>query len=280
MSTLADHWSALATAALLGTDRRPLPHPPDGPLAEIAVERAGAAPPERLLDAVALLGAMRRAGLVPSEPAAALPLLSVDERPECPAVAVHRLQQLLLDWPQLVGEWVEAVRDNGWALPPDVVVLLLTRRGVPAEVRSAVVAHADPLVAWLGAVLPADFGPKRIRARTAATDSGAGAVLPAGAAGTATAQVPLPAKLQWGDVEGETVHEYAARFAHALRTAAVKHMHRPALVRLVSALPLVIMLPLVDALSRAATHPETMGLVASISELAQFRWDLHEELLP
>jgi len=276
MSTLAEHWSALATSALLGTDRRPLPPPPAGPIADLVVDGASNGPPERLLDAVAMLGAMRRGGLLPGEPAAALPLLAEDTRAECPPAAVDRLHRIVHEWPHLLGEWVALASDNGWRLPADAVVLLLTRRGVPPEVRSAVAEQAGPLIAWLGEVLPAEFGPQRLRARQTPKQASTAAGAKAGA--PAEPAVPLPAGI--APLPDEDPDAYAARLARALAQATVRHMHRPALVRVVSALPRPFLLPLAEALARAATHPETMGLVVSLTELALFRWDLSQELTP
>lgn len=82
MTTLADHWSALATSALLGADRRTPPSPPAGPLTELAIARADAEPAERLLDAVSMLSAMRRAGVLPGVPAVPLPVCEANPLPE------------------------------------------------------------------------------------------------------------------------------------------------------------------------------------------------------
>ena len=40
-STTPDHWNELVTGALLGTDRRDPPAPPDGPLADVVAEQCG-----------------------------------------------------------------------------------------------------------------------------------------------------------------------------------------------------------------------------------------------
>lgn len=276
MSTLADHWSALATSALLGADRRTAPPAPVGPLEDLAVDRADAEPAERLLDAVAMLSAMRRAGVLPGAPAAPLPLPVDDRRPECPARAVLRLYRLLDEWPHLLLEWVETVQRQGWRLPPDVAALLLGRRRTAADVRAAAVLAAGPLGTWLAQVLPDEFESGVARGSKQSADGKQSA---GGKQGGAQApEVPLPAAMVRRS--DETPDEFAARVARALASATLKHIHRPALVRMVSALPLDHLRPFVAALSRAATHPETMGLVVSLSDLAQFRWDLHEELLP
>ena len=66
--TWADHWNHLATASLLGTDRRPAPEPPPGPLADAVAEAAPADDAESVLTQVALLVAARRAGVRPAPP--------------------------------------------------------------------------------------------------------------------------------------------------------------------------------------------------------------------
>lgn len=264
-NTLADHWSALATCALLGVDRRPAPPAPPGPLAALAVDRADAAPAERLLDAVAVLVAMRRGGLLPGPPVAPLPLVGDDPRPECSARAVDLLHALLEDWPHLLGEWVATAHAHHLRIPPDAVALLLARRSSP-EVHDTVIEAAGPLARWLADVLPELFASTlqgaRAKGRPAAPDAG----------------VPLPPGVE--PHPGESPDDYAARLAGSLASAALRAHHRAALVRVVSALPVAFLRPLIDRLARAATHPDTMGLVITLGELAQFRSDLHEELLP
>ena len=50
--TVAEHWEDLVTTALLGTDRRAVPEPPDGGLADLVADLSATRP---TADAAALL---------------------------------------------------------------------------------------------------------------------------------------------------------------------------------------------------------------------------------
>ena len=64
--TVAEHWEDLVTTALLGTDRRAVPEPPDGGLADLVADLSATRPTADaaalLLSQVAATTAVRRAG--------------------------------------------------------------------------------------------------------------------------------------------------------------------------------------------------------------------------
>ncbi|WP_405012954.1 DUF5691 domain-containing protein [Kitasatospora sp. NBC_01539] len=178
-TTTDDTWSELRTAALLGTDRRPLPEPvPGTPAAAAAATVDRADPATALLDLAALAAVRRRAGARPL-PAPGLPApAGADRRPEVPAAAARRLGVLLgrghdgtlANLAELLPQWLAAARGHGYRLPPvHVPALLDTARG-RSELRPDVVALAGPLGRWL-AERNTDW---RFVTRTAAEDDPAG----------------------------------------------------------------------------------------------------------
>ncbi len=262
--SLADHWSGLATTALLGSGRRPVPDAPTGAVADLVTDRTGVDPAESVLDQVALLAAARRAGLRPNP---AVPLLvpcPVDPRPVCPPAAVRRLPQLLAEWPHLVDEWARCVGLGGWSLPPEVVVALLARfRGDPDR-RAAIAGLAGEMTTWLAELFPHELAPSRPSARAA------GVVAPP--------DVPIPEDIaRLGTLAPA---ELAATLAGALQRGRFTNRHRASLVRFVSAVPVDHLGPLVEALARSATNPDTMGLTFTLGDLAKTRLDLIRELMP
>ncbi|MEV4561544.1 DUF5691 domain-containing protein [Kitasatospora sp. NPDC049285] len=155
LDTAADHWAELQGAALLGTDRRPLPDTPGTPLAE-AVDRAD--PAAALLDLAALTVVRRRAGALPAaalQPPAPAP---ADQRPPLPEPAARRLDVLLgtrtghgstANLAELLPQWLTAARAHGYRLPPALVPALLDAARARSELRADAVALAGPLGRWL-----------------------------------------------------------------------------------------------------------------------------------
>ncbi|WP_371497505.1 DUF5691 domain-containing protein [Kitasatospora sp. NBC_00374] len=155
----ADGWAELETAALLGTDRRPLPDPAGPPAllaAAGAVDRTD--PAVALLDLAALAAVRRRAGgqalPAPELPAAAPP----DDRRELPRAAAHRLAVLVggrtagaapANLAELLPQWLGAALERGYRLPPALVPALLDAARARSELRGDVVALAGPLGRWL-----------------------------------------------------------------------------------------------------------------------------------
>ncbi|MDY0810184.1 DUF5691 domain-containing protein [Kitasatospora purpeofusca] len=155
---MPDPWESLQTAALLGTDRRPLPAP--GPAAPYdgAVDRAD--PATALLELAALETVRRRAGALPA-PADGPPAAPAaeDHRTELPAAAARRLSLLLstrgtgggvlANLGELLPQWLATARDRGYRAPAASVPALLDAARARSELRPDAVALAGPLGRWL-----------------------------------------------------------------------------------------------------------------------------------
>ena len=89
MMSVDEHWQALVTTALLGTDRR---EPPEAPelIADLVADTARTSPSERMLAQVASTTAVRRAGVVPGPPLDELAMPDDDNRPPCVPAAIDR----------------------------------------------------------------------------------------------------------------------------------------------------------------------------------------------
>ncbi|WP_404869379.1 DUF5691 domain-containing protein [Kitasatospora griseola] len=149
-----DQWADLQGAALLGTDRRPLPEP-GTPLAE-SVDRTD--PATALLDLAALAAVRRRAGALPA-PAVDAPAPAPDDtRPALPEPAARRLAVLLgtrgghgstANLAELLPQWLAAARARGYRTPPALVPALLDTARARSELRGDAVTLAGPLGRWL-----------------------------------------------------------------------------------------------------------------------------------
>ncbi|MEV6208348.1 DUF5691 domain-containing protein [Kitasatospora sp. NPDC051914] len=158
-TTAHDSWSELQTAALLGTDRRPLPGVGGSPAftgAADAVDRTD--PATALLDLAALTVVARRAGSCALPPSAVPAPADGDPRPELPEPAARRLGFLLggrgpdtslANLTELLPQWLAAARAHGYRLPPAHVPALLDTARARSELRPDVVALAGPLGRWL-----------------------------------------------------------------------------------------------------------------------------------
>lgn len=253
-----EHWSELATAALLGTDRRPAPAPLPGPLADAVARLAPLDDAESVLTQVALVAAGRRAGVRPAAPVAELAPCAADPRPPCPPAAARRLGELVEHWPSLVDEWLDVVVAQGYRLPPALAVTLLARHRADGR-RALVVRAAGPVADWVAGLFPAELGPPRSPSRAAASEP-----------------VPLPADL--AELLARPAPEVAERLAHGLVTGRLGVRLRPALVQLVGALAAPALPVVADALARAGTNPATMGLALSLADLARTRAAMLAEL--
>lgn len=253
-----DHWGRLATAALLGTDRRGAPEPPPGPLADAVARLAPADDAESVLAQVALLGAARRAGLRAAAPVAELAPCPPDDRPVCPPAAAARLPMLLEHAPTLVDEWLDRVDRAGYRLPPDLAATLLARHR--ADARRALVERATgPLAAWLTGLFPDTLAPPRGRVPTPVEPP------------------PLPADL--AELVARPAPEIAAALAGGLADGRLGARLRAPLVQLVSRLRPSTLGPVAEALSRAGTNPATLGLALTLADLARTRAAMIAELV-
>ncbi|MER8184035.1 DUF5691 domain-containing protein [Kitasatospora sp. NPDC094015] len=155
----ADGWAELESAALLGTDRRPLPEPAGPPAllaAAAAVDRTD--PAVALLDLAALVAVRRRAGATALPAPELPPVAGPDPRPELPEAAARRLAVLVggraagtapANLAELLPQWLEAALAHGYRLPGALVPPLLDTARARSELRAPAVALAGPLGRWL-----------------------------------------------------------------------------------------------------------------------------------
>lgn len=143
-------WDDLVSTALLGTDRRPpgldgLPGEVRAQLAEQYDDPAGL-----VLDAAALSAAYRRAGRMPLRGLEPLPAAEPDPRPAPSEAAVRRLAAMSGGTnPELLPEWLEAVRDRGLRVPPEFLPELAELARGRHELRAVLAAVTGPRAAWL-----------------------------------------------------------------------------------------------------------------------------------
>jgi hypothetical protein len=256
--TWRHQWGQLATAALLGTDRRPAPAPPPGPLADAVERLAPADDAESVLVQVALVAAARRGGVRPGQPAPELARCPDDPRPPCPPAAARRLPELVEHWPSLVDEWLDVVAARGYRLPPALAVTLWRRHRGDAR-RALVERAAGPVVEWITELFPAELGRGRTRRTPVPVEP-----------------PPLPADL--AVLVALPAADAAAALAHGLATGRFGVRLRASLVQLVGALPAASLSAVADALGRAGTNPATLGLALSLADLARTRAAMLAEL--
>lgn len=261
-TTLAEQWAALVSAALLGTDRRPAPPAPPGPLADLTPGGIDVDDGSAVLDQIAMITAMRRAGVRPAPAAALLVPAPEDARPLCGTAAVDRLHDLLAEWPQLVDQWLELLERSGRRLPPDVAVDLLARWRNDPRRRAAVAEAAGPVTEWLVELFPDELAPGR----------------PSRPARSPSAPPPLPRDV--ASLAELDAGELAATLAGGLERGGFGVRHRAPLVQLLIDLPAERLAGLPEVLERAGTNPTTMGLALLLADLARTRLSMIEELTP
>ncbi len=164
-SSAADEWAHLVTAAVLGTDRRPLPVPPAG----WDRERRGDAAVE-LLDRAAAVATARRAGIEPGPRPAMIAPVPVDTRPQCSSAASSILSRLLRGEHDIVlAEWFDRCAAAGVQPPAHLVPTLLLRGRRFAAFDAAVRRAVGPRAEWLAEAMP------ELRIAAAASTAAAGA---------------------------------------------------------------------------------------------------------
>jgi hypothetical protein len=277
-TSLAGHWGELVSASLLGVERRPAPAPMAGPLDDLVAARARSDEAERVLDDVAAISAMRRAGVRPGPGAAPLVPAPEDPRPTCRPAAVDRLYDLLEQWPALVDPWLAGVAHGGWRLPPDVAVELLRRWRAEPRRRATVIELTGALAGWLVALFPDELA-SRLAERPGRAASRSASASPAASPAPDAANGPAipPDLVPLLDLDGPAL---AGALAQGMRDGAFGVRHRPGLVELLLHTAPENLAPVGDALERAATNPETMGLAISLADLARVRLGMIEELTP
>ncbi|WP_405743894.1 DUF5691 domain-containing protein [Streptomyces sp. NBC_01525] len=147
-------WSALVSAALLGTERRTPP----------VVVRPGRSAAAALLDAAAVSTVRRRAALRPALAADRPAPAPDDPRPVIPPAARRRLALLLADRGGTVGssrrgtapdltellpQWLAAAQAHGYRAPEALLPALLDAARARTDLRPAALALAGPRALWL-----------------------------------------------------------------------------------------------------------------------------------
>jgi hypothetical protein len=262
--TPADFWDALVTGSLLGTDRRDPPDPPPGPLADVVADAVRPTPSGRMLAAVAACTVARRAGIRPRPAVAALAPPAPDGRPLVPPAASRRWPLVVVGWPVLEDEWLDAVEQRGWRLPPDVLVGLLRRHRNDGQRLARVMRMAGPLGPWLVDHLPEIDQPSAGQRSGRAKPDHAG---PRPSMAVSPELQPLLA------AEPDAV---LAAIADGLASGALGAPHRAVLVNFVARCRPDALAPLAEAL-RAVDGP-AVGLAHLLADLAATRHEMLEEL--
>jgi hypothetical protein len=161
----SDEWSAIVSAAVIGTDRRapPLPLPGWDSWATAADDPAVA-----VLDRAAAVVVSRRAGARPvPAPDAVVSAAPVDGRPLCPASCSDRLARILAgEHEVLLPEWLARCAGAQVQLPWVWLPTLLLRGRRQPDLDLAVRELAGGRAAWLAEIVP-ELGVKPV-ASTAA----------------------------------------------------------------------------------------------------------------
>jgi hypothetical protein len=153
--TVAEYWEELLTVGLLGTDRRELPSPPEGALADLAADEPRPSPSSRLLQQVAACTAARRAGVLPGPSATVIDPPPPDHRPVTPPEATATWRRIVADWPVLEDEWLLTVTANGWRVSAELIAPLLGRHRTDGVRRARALVAAGPLAQWVADHQPA-----------------------------------------------------------------------------------------------------------------------------
>ncbi|MFF4990028.1 DUF5691 domain-containing protein [Streptosporangium saharense] len=135
-------WEDLVSAALVGTERRPLPSGESTPEAE-------------LLDHAALLTVRARAGRLPRE-GSPLETAPEERQPEVPRAASARLARVLGgERSRLLAEWLQAAAGRGYRLSPHLLPELLDQAVRDRSIRPHLGVLAGARGRWLAGLNPA-----------------------------------------------------------------------------------------------------------------------------
>lgn len=259
---LEAYWHDLFGAALLGTDRRPLPGEPPAPIAELLVELPPPDAPSALLDQIAAAAALRRAGAAPRPAATPLRPPPPDGRPEIPAAAARHLAHVIDAWPVLEPEWLRTVLHHGWRLGADTTVLLLRRHRTDVHLRPLVEAAAGPLAGWLADHVPSLAAGKR----------------PSPARDPAPHLAGVPPELVTA-AAGEGPDVAAALVGH-LRFRRISAADRAPLVAFLAHVPPTVLPAVAAALAEVHGDSATTMLAAYLADLATTRSQMLRDLTP
>jgi hypothetical protein len=250
---------------MLGTDRRNPPEPA-GVIADVVDDTVRATPSERMLAQVATTVAVRRAGVLPGRARPPIDGPGVDERPVCVPAAVERWHHVVSSWQVLEDEWMLTLLTNGWRVPPDLVVELLTRHRSDPIRRARAELACGPRAGWLVGHLP------ELAAR------GAASTQPDPSADDIAELPVLPIPLDLEPLLFADGDHVARSLAVAIDSGSFAHAHRAVLVNLVAR-----MRP--DALGTLATALEAIDgssigfpLASVLADLARTRERMLDEL--
>jgi hypothetical protein len=257
MSDLDRYWRELVTAALLGTDRRDPPAPPDGPVADLVADALRPDGASRMLASVSAVAAVRRAGFVALPAADPVQPPASDDRPWCSAAAVATWRTVVRDWPVLEDEWVLTVIEQGLALPPDVLVDLLQRHRSDGVRRARVALAAGPVARWVVEHVPS-LGASSPRA------------VPVDAV-TSLPELPFPPEL--GDLLTADAHTFARRLGADFAAGRYGQPHRAVLVNLIARCRPAVLPDAADALDSTG-----VGLALALADEARLRHRMLTEL--
>jgi hypothetical protein len=284
VSDIEAHWQELLTVALLGTDRRDPPTPPDGPVGDVVADAVRDEPSSRMLADVAACAAVRRAAFVPGPPAGRLAPPAHDPRPLCPPAAVATWRELSEQWPVLVDEWVLTVVQRGWRLPADVAVELLaaTRRDPVRHAR--VVRAAGPAADWVTDHVPDLRRPSRATSRLqkrSAVNAPAAETSSDGDEDHEHEVLSLPPLAVPPDLEPLLVadaHTFVSRLLPGFHEGRFGASHRPVLVNLVARCRPEVLPDAAGALDTVDPWSPSSGLAHLLADLARSRTRLHTHL--
>jgi hypothetical protein len=250
-ASAASEWAGLVTAAVLGTDRRPLPPATDG--WEPAVRSSD--PAVQLLDRAAAVATARRAGVQPGPAVARLAPPPVDERPACSAAAALQLARLLRgEHDLLLAEWFARCERAGMRPPPHLTPALLLRGRRQPALDIAARRVIGPLAAWLAEAMP-ELG---LKALPAPLPAGVDPLLP-----------PTPPA-----DSAAVVSALVGTFLDGTATWAAAGQLRLA----VAAIDPALLAALAQELGRAPFRPETERTRVDLLGLAQLRIEILREL--
>jgi hypothetical protein len=260
--TMHDHWSTMVTVALLGTDRRDPPTPPDGGLADLAADHPQPTPSQRLLQQVSATTVVRRAGVMPGPTAPLLAQAPVDLRPVTTPATTASWHRMVSHWPVLDDEFTLAVVARGRRLAPELVPVVLQRHRSDAVRHARSRVAAGPLAEWLIDQLP------RLACVSRKSPSP-----------EALAELPeLPITPELVPLLSAPPAQAAAAVAGGLSSGDYAVSHRAVLVNFVARVQPASLPALATALDRVDPSRPTIGLAFALAGLARLRHQLLTEL--
>jgi hypothetical protein len=250
-------WRDLVTAALLGTDRRPPPIPPDGRVGDLVADAVRPDDASRMLAAVGAVAAARRAAFVADAAAPSLQPPAADARPWCSPSAVATWRTIVVEWPVLEDEWVLTVIERGMRVPPDAVAELLLRHRGDAVRRARAAVAAGPIAVWLTDHIPA-LAPTTGRS----------------AAAEAVATLPeLPVPVELAELLTTDANSFVQGLMPGFEAMRYGPAHKAVLVNLLARCRPAVLIDAAGALDR-----HRVGLALALADLARLRHRMLIEL--